>query len=669
MRVLHILCFLLITLNLAAKEDSISLTQSLNKLAINDTARFSIYDQLIKETYSKPAVARIYCVKAMELAKRTGNRKKEAWYQRRAGNFHLFTSNFLFALEDFTAAFNIYSSLGDSSGMTSCLNGMGIVYGEKYQMTGTEKDLDNSILYITQAFGNFKRLGDVGGIRICMNNLATKYTLKKNYSGAIAFLSSNLKYYSDTLDHNGISLSLINMADAYYQRGQVEWSQRDLDSARYLLEEVIYRGQDKNMGRISEALFLLAKLKISSKRAHEAIPLLEQCIGYYRRNAQLLELSNAYRELAKAYEMRGDVENAFLYQKRFSEVRDSAIDLANQNSINNLQATFELNRQEKELDLLEKEKNISDLELSNVRSKSQRQQLIIWSVIGILVLAASLIFIIYRSSRRRKQLNAELHDLNESIRRKNEQITDSITYARGIQETILKGKGILETNFKESFILYMPKDIVGGDFYWIRQIGNKVFVAAVDCTGHGIPGAFTSLIAHRHLEHALAVLDEKSPGLILDKLNEMVLESFAGSDDSSLVKTGLDISLIAYGLKSGQLSFSGAHLGALIVHEGMVSRMEGEKLPVGHRLEEKFPTAIRKMESGSMIYLYTDGFKDQKQGAPPFKKMGKDHFEKALVAVASYPASEQEAKLLQVFEEWRGMNEQMDDVLVMGLRI
>jgi len=255
------------------------------------------------------------------------------------------------------------------------------------------------------------------------------------------------------------------------------------------------------------------------------------------------------------------------------------------------------------------------------------------------------------------------------IREKNKDITDSINYAKKIQQSFLPSEKVLTDNYKDSFVLYKPKDIISGDFYWYNKISNYFLFACADCTGHGVPGALMSMIGTNFITN---IVNEKgiiAPNEILFELDKKVRHALK-QDEEHESKDGMDIAFCIIDKQNQVLHFSGANRPLLIIRKGELIEYAPNKLPVGgqHSQEKKFNEHIIPIESGDCIYLSSDGYADQ-FGGPEGKKLMKKNFYKLLTQIHSQPMIEQKYILDQTITEWKDGRDQLDDILVMGIRI
>lgn len=263
----------------------------------------------------------------------------------------------------------------------------------------------------------------------------------------------------------------------------------------------------------------------------------------------------------------------------------------------------------------------------------------------------------------------EVVEQKKIIEEKNKDITSSIRYAKRIQNALLPAKSYLDEHMGDYFILFKPKDIVSGDFYWVNQKENKLFFASIDCTGHGVPGAFVSLVAHANLQRAMILQMLRVPSEILDNVNESVVDVFSRSGQTEDIKDGMDISLCALDREKMQLEFSGANHPMLLVRNGELREIKGDKQPIGQYVSRKnFTNHSIHLERGDTVYLFSDGYGDQ-FGGKDGKKFKRSRLKELLLFLSSKSMQDQEKILDTTIEEWKGTLEQIDDILVMGVRI
>lgn len=287
---------------------------------------------------------------------------------------------------------------------------------------------------------------------------------------------------------------------------------------------------------------------------------------------------------------------------------------------------------------------------------------------GAIILGITFIFwnISFRKEVKLRAIAEEkLKETLNEVEEKQKEITDSINYAKRIQEAILPSFDFIKTHLPNSFIYYQPKDIVAGDFYWAEKVGNDFFIAAADCTGHGVPGALVSVVCCNALNRTVNEFKLTDPGKILDKTRELVLESF--SKNGGDIKDGMDISLIS--INGNTIKWTGANNPLWYYQNNELKEIKANKQPIGKTDHaEPFTTHTIELQKGDSLYLFTDGFADQ-FGGPKGKKFKYKQLEDLLVSSNDLSINEQHLTLKNTLNNWRGKLEQVDDVCVIGIRV
>ncbi len=385
---------------------------------------------------------------------------------------------------------------------------------------------------------------------------------------------------------------------------------------------------------------------------------------------------DCYLSLAKTNENLQFYNDAYYYLGRYIDIKDTLFNQeANERNLR-MQIRFDLRNKEKEIELL--------------KQREQQSKIIRNFLLGGFVLILLLAFLLFYLNRIKQHNNKllkeqnreieqqkeeigtnleQLASINSELAAKNQQITDSLIYASTIQETILPHINIFNNYFKDSFVFFKPRDIVSGDFYWINYRKGNVYIALADCTGHGVAGAFMSMIGYTLLNGIIEEIPDPSPALILEKLNRKILETMHQHDSSH--DDGMDISICSYNLKNRILEYSGANQNIAIAQNGELKVYNGDISSIGgtfsKKEEQNFTNYNIEISSESIVYLYSDGFQDQFGGANNQKYMS-EQFLSLLKNFSNYPLQQQNNMLEMAFNEWKGMCKQTDDVLVIGLK-
>ena len=285
-------------------------------------------------------------------------------------------------------------------------------------------------------------------------------------------------------------------------------------------------------------------------------------------------------------------------------------------------------------------------------------------VVSLFVLFAG-IAIAYFTTKLRKQ-KEESDVQKEQLNLLYRDLTDSINYAQRLQNTILPNIGAVRQIFNKSFVFYVPKAVVSGDFYWFKNVGGKKLFAAADCTGHGVPGAFMSLVGHNFLNHVTKVFLD--PSQILNNVNRLGTEVLRNNNNG--VRDGMDIALCAIDEKELMLEYCGANIPLYVVRENELIELSPTKRSIGTFGEpgDSFETQKFQLEKNDMVYACSDGYADQ-FGEETNKKFMRKKFKEILVSISTFEIDNQEKTLHETFDAWKGSVEQTDDLLVIGIRI
>jgi serine phosphatase RsbU (regulator of sigma subunit) len=313
----------------------------------------------------------------------------------------------------------------------------------------------------------------------------------------------------------------------------------------------------------------------------------------------------------------------------------------------------------------------TDVPFDDFLSSTQGQLIknIMFSIGVLLIVGLIMFFSLRRVLKKDKAAKRELVWSKKIIQEKQEELVDSITYALRIQRAILPTDSLIQSSLPENFVLYKPKDIVAGDFYWLESKSDLTLFAAADCTGHGVPGAMVSVVCHNALNRAAREFNLADPGQILDKARELVIDTFNESDQE--VKDGMDIALCALHCAGAEwvLEYAGANNPLWIIRDGEIIETKADKQPIGEYTNPKpFTTHSIELHKGDSIYTFSDGYVDQ-FGGEKGKKFKPSNFRKLLLSIQDQPLSKQKELLNEAFENWRGDLEQIDDVCIIGVRI
>jgi serine phosphatase RsbU (regulator of sigma subunit) len=379
-----------------------------------------------------------------------------------------------------------------------------------------------------------------------------------------------------------------------------------------------------------------------------------------------------------------DKNNALIYMKLFMLESERKYKEENIRSIAEIEALYNIEKKEKEIDLLKKDNAIKELQAD------QRSFFIATLSFGLLLLII-LIIILYNRNKLKNRANKALNQQNIAIQEqkeeietqkedlaetsnklsdKNQQITDSITYAKQIQDSLLPQLVTIKEVLPESFIYFRPRDIVSGDFYWFTQIEDKIAFALVDCTGHGVPGAFMTVLANSLLNQIVIETGITSPDLIVSLLDQKIQQNLHQQQLENSNTDGLDIGLVLIDRERKKLEYTGAKIPLYIYQNDQLEIIKADRNSVGstQQSEKSFTKQEISLKDEAMIYMSSDGFQDQ-FGGHHNKKYMKGNFRKLLSRIAKKTIQNQQDYIEDEFIKWRKSNPQTDDILVLGFKL
>jgi serine phosphatase RsbU (regulator of sigma subunit) len=370
----------------------------------------------------------------------------------------------------------------------------------------------------------------------------------------------------------------------------------------------------------------------------------------------LKQIPDLTKEIDLKVQLSKALHNSSAYDAAFATLNEALILKDSLYRVNLEEKLSELNT------VYEVEKKES--QIASLNESRYKQKLINYLLTSVGIISVGLLLIMIRAFFRKKRDNQVIQFQKQLVEHKNKEITDSINYAKRIQEAILPSRADLASNLSNGFILYKPKDIVAGDFYWLEQVENSTYVAAADCTGHGVPGALVSVICSSALSKTLLEENKFETGLILDRTRELVIEKFSKSEEN--VQDGMDISLCR--INGKELEWSGANNPLWVISDGELLEIKPNKQPIG-KIDNPaaFTTHSLTLKANSMVYLFTDGYADQ-FGGEEGKKFKYKAFKELLIAISELTLNQQKEQLDAHFEAWKGAHEQVDDVCVIGIR-
>ncbi len=589
--------------------DALAFYQKIN----NDTAQANALSKIATVcTYSaeyKPAID--YCLKALKIFESHNNLHAAGTVKNQLGVVYYYLANYPQAMKYYKEALPLTAN--DKKEQARSLNNIGLVY-EKMQK------YDSALACHQEALKIRQELKDSAGIAKSLNNIGNFYAVKEEHKKAIDFYMQSVRIKESLGDKMGMSNALQNIGREY------DFMKEYNNALQYC-----YKGLDA-----------------------------AKAIG----NKHLMK--EAYIKLSDVYQDLNDWQKAFEYQQQYMFIKDTILNEESSKQIAEMQTKYETEKK--------------DLQITAQDAELNRKQITIYASAGGIFLLILLSFFIFRSYRQKQKANVMLAEKNilieeqkKIVEEKNKDITDSINYAQRIQKALFASDALMKKNLEEYFVLFKPKDIVSGDFYWVTEKDGRFYLAVCDSTGHGVPGAFMSLLNISFLNEAIADKNLAEPNEIFNHVRERLVETIsAGNDEEASAKDGMDGILFCFDNAATKISYAAANNAPLLINHSL-HILATDAMPVGYgEKKNSFSNWAVEPRTSNLelqtLYLYTDGFADQ-FGGPKGKKFKYKQLNELLARVSSKPMHEQKTILEKTFDEWKGNLEQVDDVLVVGIKV
>lgn len=560
---------------------------------------------LNKSDYPK---ALVYQLKSLKLNEEIKNKRGIAISYIYIGNIYFANLDFQKSLKYYIRSLRIFEKLKDNRDIAGSYGNIASVYSA---INNHPKALD----YQFRSLKIFKEINDMYGLAFSYSNIGLIYFKLSNYPEALNFQLKSLAINEKMGDKKGISYSLGNIGLIYYQRGEFKPALDYSLKAIQICQEIGDLSNETTFQKTVYDIFKNEENTVKALKHFERLVLLRDSI--YKEENQKLLISN---EMSYEFDKKQAISKAFQDKK----------------------------------DLLAEE-------------KEYQQKVILFSVvIGLIFVVFLTVFLFNRFRISQKQKSIIEHQ-KQLIEVHQMEIIDSITYAKRIQDAILPPIDLIKEKLPNTFVLYKPKDIVAGDFYWMEEINDTILLAAADCTGHGVPGAMVSVVCSNALNRAVNEFHIIDTGEILDKVSNLVIETFEKS--AADVKDGMDISLLSINKRTKQIQWSGANNPLWFTDNDEMSEIKADKQPIGKSDQRKsFITHSIEYVQNRTFYLFTDGYADQ-FGGPNGKKFKYKQFKEILLEIANNESNTQQIKLDATFEKWKGELEQVDDVCIISIKI
>lgn len=620
--------------------------------------------------------SKFYAHELLKLAKNCDNPKIYFSGHLQMSWAALSLSDFPEAVRHAEKSLEIAESLNDKENIIMANNLLGNVYLEI-------PDKDYALKAFNYGIKVAKEIKDTSSLSMLYNNIAIVFEHFENLDTALEYYYLSHKLLNKEASKRDVGLIYLNIGDMHYQLSK-------MDSANYYTNNA---RQYLNIEEDKDLLFLYylnTSIRFSKLDKHQLAKLYaDSCYLMISEGTSPTDIKTFYDFKSQILFASADYKSAYKLLLNAYNLQDSILSEEVYNKLRDIKITAVAEKKEAEIQQHLQENKILELEIAENKATQKNYFLA--------VVLASIVFLFFgfmfyytrKNNRRLKKRNAiienqsvDIKKKNNELELKNKEITDSIIYAKRIQEAILPSRYSLKENLKNGFVIYQPKDIVSGDFYWLEKSlspalperEGHIFFAACDCTGHGVPGAMVSVVCANSLSKALLEDNISEPGKLLDRTRELVLQRFEKSGED--VKDGMDIALCSLQLSESYatLQYAGANSPLYVVSKNVegeteLTEIKPNKQPIG-KVDNPLPftTHTLSLNKGDTIYIFTDGYADQ-FGGEKGKKMMYKPFRNLLLSIYDKPMDEQKELLEKHFYDWKGELEQVDDVCIIGVRI
>lgn len=552
-------------------------------------------------------------------------------------------------------ALKIEKQRGDHALSGSTLLGIGNNYYEQNQLDMAEK-------YWMEAIEYYQKGGMEGQASAVLSNLGALKSEQRQWQDAINYYRQALAIDEELGHQENIAGTMINMGDMYFQ---MDSSESQLKSAEAWFKQALDKYIELN-NRNGEAAALISMAQLEAKRSQFKIAEAhaKRALHIYKETSNRIRENQCYEILYKFYKKEGDYKNAFEYQNCYLLLKDSILNEVSTRQINELSVRYETAEKEKMLakQQLEITKQSDEILLKNLIG--------IGLIIGVVLLIVLSIFIFLRF-RDKHRANILISEQKEIVEKQNANIVSSINYARNIQHAILPSAHQIAQHFNDSLVLYRPKDVVSGDFFWFNKGKDHTIIVVADCTGHGVPGAFMSMLGVSLLNEIVVENNIIETNIILDELRKKVIKSLKQEEEDSQSDDGMDISIIRLD-SNRNIQFSGTSTPLLISDGTTVKQINPgfqsiSYIPVS---QPKFKSFHVTLQDNEKLYLVTDGYMDQ-IGGENFEKFGLSRLKEMLLVHHSEPMEKQKQFLNTTINEWISTSDfkQIDDICIVGIQL
>lgn len=568
------------------------------------------------------------------------------------------------AIENCLQSLNIAEEIQDSVRMGKALNNLGIIYGYK-------GDYYKSNDYFLQSAYLSEQMFNFNDAAISYSNISASYYDLGDKEKGDLYYDKAMELYKKNEDDYGIASLYLIKGNELYKDEKYKKALKNYDLAESIFEDL------ETIESLIDVYGYKAQLYNKVNERKKAIEYSFKSIELAKKLESPYSISIAYYNLSSVYEKSKEMGKALEAYKSYEVWKDTVFNQKSERLITEMQAKYNYEKEERENKILKQEASIAQLEIDNKQKQLESSRIIIASIVVGGVLLILLAFVLYKQNKLKEQTNLQLVKVNNEISEakqiiedKNKDITSSIEYAKYIQQAILPKSEVVDNCFQDALLLLLPKDVVSGDFYWFQKFGKHSVLVLSDCTGHGVPGGFMSMMGVELLNQVLSDPTILEAGDALVEIDKRIRKNLNHAGSERQQNDGMDMAICIFDTEKKMLQYAGANSPLVFIREGKLERIVPDKYGVGGALElnKKFKTHHFSIQKNDSFYMYSDGFPDQ-FGGPKNKKFMRKQLLNLLLNLSSQPMHQQKKQLLKEFYAWKGDLEQIDDVSIVGVRV
>lgn len=639
--------FIIFFLSPSYAQNTDSLWSVFRNIKNPDSIRFEAFNDIAWNClFSNPDSAYILGHQELEMAREKRLPAWEAKALNTIGASYQVKGNFAKAIDFYQQSLKIREKLNDTKGISASVANIGSIYiniGE----------FEKALTYQLRSLKIFELMSNKQGMASAYNNIGLIYNNLDSYDKSIEFTTKGLKIFEELGDKQGVAASMSNLGNTYS-------SIADYDKAlEYQLLSLNFAQESGDKQVESVTLSIIARTYHKKKMYDKALEYAQKAKQIAISAEDISSEKEAVFTLYDVYKSKNNTQKALESYERYIVLKDSIFKQDNQREIAQKELEYEYEKKAAADSVRnEEEKRVKDALIFAKNAQIEQDKTQKWALgIGVflLVIFGFLMYNRFRITNKQKNI----------IEEKQKEISASINYARRIQYALLAHDDLLKQNLPEHFVLFKPKDIVSGDFYWATQKDDKFYLAVCDSTGHGVPGAFMSLLNISFLNEAINEKNILEPNLILEHVRERLIKNISqeGAQD------GMDGAIICFDKTTKKITYAAAHNNPVIIKNNELIQLPADKMPIGKGEKlDKFSLHTIEHEPNNMIYFFTDGYVDQ-FGGEQGKKFKYKQLQELFMKINSESLESQKQTLYNSFVQWQGNLEQIDDVCIIGIRL